>query len=306
MRCNQRGSHGIESPTNGAELDWPEDLSFKTTGPSFGTGTGCDAERTAKEIDVDRIEPDPRQPRTDFDADALARLASSLTTHGLIQPITVRRDKDPDRYLIVCGERRWRAAVLAGRSTISAVILDGDPGASRVLELQLLENALREDLSPLDQARAFQSLMDGNGWSLSRLAEILHLHRSTVGRALALLELSAPLRDQVEAGALAPSAALEIGRLDDPDQQRDLASRAVTQGLSRRQVKEATKKGRETPPAPAVGTTRVFHTTHGRVTVELNTPGNSEAIADAVIAVAKILQGEMRILTRAVGRSHAP
>ena len=132
---------------------------------------------------------DPGQPRTEFDPGAIARLAESLEAHGQIQPISVRWSDDPGRYLIVTGERRWRASILAGRPTIAAVILEGDRTDSQVLEMQLVENCLREDLQPIEQARAFRTLMDRNGSTAARLAETLRLTGSSVTRALALLDL---------------------------------------------------------------------------------------------------------------------
>src|SRR6476646_1161749 len=105
--------------------------------------------------------------------------------------------------MIVTGERRWRASILAGRPTIAAVILDGERTDSQVLEMQLVENCIREDLQPIEQARAFRTLMDRNDWPAARLAEALHLNAATVSRALALLDLPFTVQEAVAAGTLA-------------------------------------------------------------------------------------------------------
>jgi ParB family transcriptional regulator, chromosome partitioning protein len=207
--------------------------------------------RSAAEIDVDRIAPDPDQPRTEFDRGALVRLAASLETHGQLQPITVRWSEPMGRYLIVSGERRWRAAALAGRPTIAAVVLDGEPGGSRVLEMQLIENCLREDLKPIEQARAFRALMDRNGWTASNLAEALHLNRPMVSRALALLELPDAVRRAVEAGELPASTAYEVSKLDGPAAQREVAERVVAEGMTRDGAAEAVRAVRSRRPPPA-------------------------------------------------------
>lgn len=198
--------------------------------------------KSGDEFDVDRIAPDPGQPRTEFDPGALERLAESFRTHGQLQPITVRWSEDMGRYLIVAGERRWRAATLAGRKSLAAVILDGAPDETTVLEMQLIENALREDLQPIEQARAFRTLMDRNGWTAARLAEALHLTGATVSRALALLDLPYTVQEAVASGELAPSIAYEVSKLEDPDAQREVADRIVSEGMTRDGAAEAVRR----------------------------------------------------------------
>ena len=121
--------------------------------------------KDAVEIPLDKIVPDPDQPREEFDPEALERLAESLKTRGQLQPIRVRWDEAQGKYVIICGERRWRAARMAGLATMSCVVSEGPIDAGELLALQLIENCLREDLRPIEQARAFKSLMDRNGWS---------------------------------------------------------------------------------------------------------------------------------------------
>jgi ParB family chromosome partitioning protein len=267
--------------------------------PNSGRHEGVTRLRAGAEIAVDRIAPDPNQPRTEFDPDAVARLAESLKSHGQLQPICVRWDDAAGRYVIVTGERRWRAAVSAGRPTVTAVILDGPLSDSQVLEMQLIENALREDLKPVEQARAYRTLMDRNGWPALKLAEVLHLHVGTVTRALALLELPGDVRDRVESGALAPSVAYEISKVSDPAAQRGLAERVVSQGLSRAETIARVRQSSK--PSPRAGkprvkkpSSRVFRTASARVTVELRKAGGPEDMLAAVREVARQIEAELR------------
>ena len=153
------------------------------------------------------------------------------------------------RYLIVSGERRWRASMMAGRPTIAAVIVEGERTDSQILEMQLVENCLREDLQPIEQARAFRTLMDANGWSALRLGQALQMSESTVIKALALLDLPAAVQDAVESGQLAPSVAYEVSKLDDPDAQAEVAARVVAEGLSRAETVEAVREAASKPRA---------------------------------------------------------
>jgi ParB family chromosome partitioning protein len=154
----------------------------------------------------------------------------------------------------VTGERRWRASVTAGRRTIAAVVIEDDRTDSQILEMQLIENCLREDLQPLEQARAFRTLMDANGWSAVRLARALSLHNSTINRALALLDLPCTVQSRVESGELAPSVAYEVSKLEDPEDQAEVAARVVSEGLSRAETVEAVRKASSRPrPASSKG-----------------------------------------------------
>jgi ParB family chromosome partitioning protein len=242
---------------------------------------GTERLRAAAMIELDRIVPDPDQPRKEFEEASIERLAASLEEHGQLQPIAVRWSESMSRYLIVSGERRWRASMRAGRSKIAAVIIEGERTDSQVLEMQLVENCLREDLQPIEQARAFRTLMDRNGWSALRLGRTIQMSESTIIKALALLTLPAAVQERVESGELAPSVAYEVSRLDDPEAQRKVAARVVSEGLSRAETVEAVRRAASKPKAggakgggagkgkPKLPTTRVIRTEAGpRFTVE--------------------------------------
>lgn len=172
---------------------------------------GVRSVKAAIEIPLDRIAPDPDQPRKRFDPTALDRLAWSLKHRGQLQPIRVRWDAAGSRYLILCGERRYRAAVLASLPSLVAIVEDRTLDAGELLAIQLLENCAREDLGPIEQAEAMRAL-ESAGWNQRRIAEETGLSPASVNRGLALLDLPDEVRELVAAGKLAASSAYELSR----------------------------------------------------------------------------------------------
>ena len=170
---------------------------------------GVTRSKNAVEIPVEKIAPDPDQPRDEFDEEALGRLSESLKTRGQLQPIRVRWDGGRERYMILVGERRWRAARMAGLPSLSAVVVDEPIPPDELLAIQLVENCLREDLKPIEQAKAFKALMERNGWSARQVARELAIDHTGVARALALLTLPGDVQEAVEAGQIAPRTAYE-------------------------------------------------------------------------------------------------
>jgi ParB family transcriptional regulator, chromosome partitioning protein len=205
----------------------------------------------AVEIPVTMIARDPDQPREEFADEALDRLAVSLKARGQLQPIRVRWDEGRGVYMILVGERRWRAAQRAGLATLSAVVTEAPLEQADRLVLQLVENCLREDLQPIEQAKAFRALIAAHGWSVRRLAEELAITHSTVVRALALLDLPEAVQAQVEQGSLAPRTAYELGKLADPTAQAAVAQAAVQDGLTRAEVTEVVQAVKARRPVPA-------------------------------------------------------
>jgi ParB family chromosome partitioning protein len=211
---------------------------------------GVRGDRSSAWIAIDRIERDPDQPREEFDEESLSRLADSLKTRGQLQPIRVRWDEGRGVYVILAGERRWRAAGLAGLSELQCVVHEGSPSAEDRLALQLVENALRDDLKPVEQARAYKRLIDAKGWTMTELAVELGVHQTSVSRALALLELPDRVQESVDQGALAPSSAAEIARLESPEEQQAVAEEAIASGLKRAEVAAVVQAVRAKRPAP--------------------------------------------------------
>lgn len=196
------------------------------------------------QIDVTRIRPNPQQPRRVFDADELAELADSLRNHGVLQPVVVR--ESADGFELVVGERRWRAAKLAGLATIPALIRDV---ASRaLLEVALVENVQRRDLNPIELALAFRALTQG-GATQEQVGERVGLDRSTVANLLRLLELPRELQQDIETGVLSGGHAKALLQIQNPERRRHLRDRIVANQLSVRAAEELARSlaGTRTP-----------------------------------------------------------
>lgn len=168
---------------------------------------------SALSIRLDRIEPDPTQPRTEFDQEEIDHLADSIRNVGLLQPIAVRYDAGRDRYVILDGERRWRAAKQAGVSSVTAVVNDSDLTPDLIMQLQLVANALRCDLSPLESARAYRSLQTTWGCTAKELASRLNISQSKLSRTLALLDLPDSQQQAVMNGQVGPTVAVQKARV---------------------------------------------------------------------------------------------
>lgn len=207
-----------------------------------GRMDGLQRSRNVAEIPVEKIGPDPDQPRTEFDDAAIARLAESLKAAGQLQPIRVRWDDARGTYMVIVGERRWRAAQVAGLATLTAVIHEGTPGPGDLLSWQLVENAQREDLAPVEQARAYRRLMDLNRWTGAQLARELAVDPASVTRALSLLDLPAPVREMVEDARISPRTAYEVAKLASPDEQVAMAGRIVAEGMTRDEAAAAVRE----------------------------------------------------------------
>jgi ParB family chromosome partitioning protein len=199
---------------------------------------------------VDRIDRDPDQPREEFDNESLARLADSLKTKGQLQPIRVRWEESRGIYTLLAGERRWRAAKMAGLAELQCVIHESALDADDRLALQLVENALRDDLKPVEQARAYKRLLDAKGWTMTELATELGIHQTSVSRALALLDLPCTVQERVEQGVLAPSSAAEIAKIADPEEQQTVAEEVIASGLKRSEVAAVVQAVRSKRPTP--------------------------------------------------------
>lgn len=279
----------------------------RTASPSDGDGVGSDPDarlfegrsrlKSACEIRLDRIVADPNQPRVEFEPDALQRLASSLAQRGQLQPIRVRWDESLDRYIVIVGERRFRAAKLAGMTSIACVVATGNAAPEEILEDQLIENCLREDLRPIEQAKAFRALLSRLEISQRQLAERLQVSPPTITRALALLELPDAIQTSVDAGDIAPQTAYEISKIEDPATQAEAASKAA-QGQLRRDdmrslVTKSPRTSRAGAPKPWV------HEVAGRVKVtvtplvdELGHDELVEAVRAALAALRKKGKGQ--------------
>lgn len=184
------------------------------------------------QLPIDSIEPNPDQPREVFHPERLEELAASIRVHGVIQPLLVR--KSGKGYQIIAGERRWRAAKLAGLSELPIIIQE--VAERDVLEIALIENIQREDLNPMEAAHAFDRLSREFGLSQEEIGRRTGKDRATISNLLRLLRLPQPVQQFVAAGQLSMGHARAILGLHGADEQIELAKKAVAQGMSVRQV----------------------------------------------------------------------
>jgi len=187
------------------------------------------------EIELDRIEPNPGQPRSIFEEEALEELAQSIRTYGVIQPI-ILKEKGDGNYLIIAGERRYRAAEIVGLDKIPAYIKTTED--ENIAELALIENIQREDLNAIETALAYQRLIDANGFTQEQLSERVGKKRATVANYLRLLKLPAEIQVGLKDKRIDMGHARALLSVDDPEVQLALYEQILTQGLSVRTVEE--------------------------------------------------------------------
>ena len=192
------------------------------------------------ELLVDRINNNPRQPRSDFDRDGLEELAASIRENGIVQPITVR--KTEDGYELIAGERRLRAVRMLGVRTIPSYVIRVE-GDESLLQLALIENVQREDLNPMDEAHAYQELVDGYGLTQGEVADRVGKKRSTVANLLRLLTLPESIKESLRIGEITPGHGRAMLSLKEKDLIMKLFARTVNESLSVRQVEEIVRGG---------------------------------------------------------------
>ena len=197
-------------------------------------------------LPLHKVEPNPGQPRQDFDEEALEALAESITQHGVVQPLTVR-ETGGGMYQIIAGERRWRAARIAGLREIPAVILDADD--QKAAELALIENLQRQDLNPVEEALGYRTLMETYGMTQEQVAGRVCKSRPAVANALRLLSLCPDVLDKLRSGALTAGHARAILTLPSEKMQKEAAQKVIALDLSVRQT-ELMCKTLTKPPVP--------------------------------------------------------
>ena len=191
-----------------------------------------------KMLPVYKVEPNPDQPRRDFDEEELAALAESIAEHGIIQPLTVRETKN-GYYQIIAGERRWRAARLCKLSEVPAIVVEADD--RKAMELALIENLQRQDLNAVEEAMGYKSLMDDYGLTQEEAAARVGKSRPAVANALRLLGLTPDVLEMVRGGKLTAGHARAVLVLKDEKKQREAAKKIVSLGLSVRAAESLCK-----------------------------------------------------------------
>lgn len=186
------------------------------------------------------IEPNKNQPRKNFDADALKALADSISEHGIIQPLIVR-SLPAGNYQIVAGERRWRAAKMAGLSEVPVLIRD-DLSDEQTMQIALIENLQRENLNPIEEALGFKELIDKFGMTQDKLAKALGKARSSIANSLGLLALPTAVQDLLKDGALSAGHCKALKQIKDEALMIEVANRAANGELSVRQVEAIAKR----------------------------------------------------------------
>lgn len=239
-----------------------------------------------RNVPLDRIEPNPEQPRLTFDEETLNELAASIIEHGVLQPILVR-PAEPGHYQLVAGERRWRAARIAGLDEIPALIEEIDDDTA--LEIAIIENLQREDLSPLDEAIMYERMTTEHGYSLRRLAQKLGKDKGYIENRLRLADAPSEIKQLVSLRKDTLSAAYELLKVDDLKKRRRLAEQVARGELSLVKLRERIE-GR--PPREARGEDPAYGSADVTIDQEAApgdplTPTEDEAVGDESLVTAK-------------------
>lgn len=271
------GSASREQSTNGRSDSAADDVSRETDSTVDGA--------EFKAIPVAQIQPNPRQPREVFDEDDMSELVHSVREIGVLQPIVVRPVAD-DRYELIMGERRWRASQAAGKDTIPAVVRHTSD--ENLLRDALLENIHRSQLNPLEEAAAYQQLLDDFGISQEELSRRIGRSRPQISNTLRLMKLPAAAARRVAAGVLSSGHARALLSLDNEEAMEELAQRIVSEGLSVRGTEEAATVMKRKSEAGDVsrGTTRLPSSTRVQQLDEY-----AEALTDRLDTQVKISLG---------------
>ena len=238
-------------------------------------------EATSSDIDIDLIEPNPEQPRTRFAEANLEELAQSIRVNGVVQPIVLRQVGG--RYQIVAGERRWRASQRAGLRKIPAVVKEVSD--EKLLELALVENIQRQELNPIEEAKAYRKLIDTIGLTQDEVAERVGKERTVVTTSMRLLRLPGEIQRVIEEGGLSAGHGRALLMSDDPSVQREVANLAVDAGWSVRETERAVKKAHSKKPEITVnkGVSR---------NVDANVKAAETKLMRALNTNVKIIQGK--------------
>ena len=200
-------------------------------------GTSSDLPKIV-EIDLTHIIPNPHQPRKQFDEESLNELKTSIERHGLIQPVTVKKSEDSESYILVAGERRYRAHQMLGKKTIAAIITKGN-----LDEIALIENIQREDLKPLEEASAYAKMIERYSYTQEELANVIGKARSTVTNILKINLLPDEIKEECSTSNVSKSVLMEIAGLPDQEQQMAFWNRVRWGGMTVKAARRAIKDG---------------------------------------------------------------
>ncbi|MEZ5426786.1 MAG: ParB/RepB/Spo0J family partition protein [Pyrinomonadaceae bacterium] len=220
-------------------------MNRKALGRGLSALLGEETDKTGKdelvELDLDLIEPNSEQPRSRFEEDGLEELAQSIRTNGIVQPIVVR--KKGAGYQLIAGERRWRASQKADLKKIPAIVRE--VADEKLLELALIENIQRQELNPIEEAKAYKNLIDSLGLTQEMIAERVGKNRTTITTFMRLLKLPDDIQRLVEEGKISAGHARALLMAEEPDLQRRLARKIMEMSLSVRETEKAVKRAKK-------------------------------------------------------------
>ena len=237
-------------------------------------------------LSLDQIAADPQQPRKHFDQAELQRLTESIKHKGQLQPIRVRWSPQQSKWIIVSGERRYLATKGAGLTSIECYFLDDEPTDSELLEEQLIENLLRQELRPMEEAIAYRQLMELNGWNGQQLAKAISVTPSRITRATALLKLAPEIQHNIDQGHISASAAYELTKLP-PKQQHQALQRQSADDSGQITIAQVRSQGRRKRKKPVTSNGRTrrleFQCSYGwNITAENSQQSNYHEVEQAL------------------------
>jgi ParB family chromosome partitioning protein len=194
-------------------------------------------EKGVTEIPLEKLVPNPQQPRKDFSEEKLAEMANTIKAYGVIQPVLVHKEKE--QYILVAGERRYKAARMAGLKTIPAIVKEYN--SKELIEIALVENLQREDLNPIEEANAYKRLLEEFNFSQEELARKIGRSRSSIANTLRLLTLEEEIKKYLSDGKLTPGQVRPLLSISNPEQRRYLAMKILDNKLTARQVENMVK-----------------------------------------------------------------
>lgn len=240
--------------------------------------------RSDGDISVAEVIADPDQPRKHFDDTEIEHLAASIQKHGLLQAIRVRWSEVHGKWVIVAGERRYRAHLHAGIERIRCHFDAEQTDETTIRSQSIIENVLREDLTGIELAEALKHLMDKNGWNATQVGQELNIPKSKVSKALALLKLPADVQDQVRNGAIAPTTAYQLTKVKDRQEQLDLIEKAKSGAVTSLEAAKATSSK---PKRTRKTTNESFRTSEGvRVVISSRRDIGEQGMIGALLEVA--------------------
>jgi ParB family transcriptional regulator, chromosome partitioning protein len=252
---------------------------------------GYTRDRSVGEMLLSNIVPDPEQPRKEFDQAAIERLSESIKARGLLQPLRVRWIPDLGKHVILVGERRYRAAQLAGLTSVPCIFVENELTEAEILEEQLVENLLREDLNAIEQAQSFKRYMELVGCHAKDVAHLLKVAPSTVTRALSLLKLPEALQEQIAEGEIAPKTGFEIAKLKDDTARKTVAEKVVNENLTADDAAKVVRKKKGTTTSKTRGTSETFRLAGGiKVVLSASRKVGSEEMVQALLEAVEQLR----------------